>query len=92
MFGYTRYSNDNWDSSWYKSNKMSVMTTADTTRRTLGAKLAELRELLVDCHDLCDQMIDPDVWGGDEWNQEFLDNTDTLMNAMLEVRKLSRFV
>lgn len=65
---------------------MSVITTADERRRDVR----ELIEpLLINVKDIIynlEQMIDPDVWGGNEWALDFENN------ASKDIKRLNKLI
>ena len=66
---------------------MSVQTTADDKKNLLRLKLKEIKILLSEGSDIIEEMLDPETWGGKDWNESFRSESEELWN---DLNSLSR--
>jgi hypothetical protein len=69
---------------------MSVRTTADEKHDLANEKIKQLINLTKYLESILDDMVDPDIWGGCDWTQDYVRSVRNYQLALTEIRNYSR--
>ena len=69
---------------------MGVRTTADEYKDDLEREIKSLRVSIAECNKLAYEVIDPDVWGSDNWSSEYVDKIYNLISVMNDTERFLR--
>jgi len=73
---------------------MSVRTTADEKKDSAKENISNAIKILREVYSDLDATLNPEVWGTNEWNDEYRDKLENayseVTNMILDLRKIER--
>lgn len=68
---------------------MGVITSADEARDNLKDRLINISKELKSAQEEAEKIIDPDTWGGDQWNTKF---RGTMVETITEISNMRMMI